>query len=137
MKIYLVARYGRRLEMVKYREQLRLMGHEVTSRWVNGEHEALDKIAIPQQMREFAIDDVIDLHTSDLVIAFTEQPNSEFSRGGRHVEFGMALALNKEVIVVGPVENVFYSLAQVTVWGSWEEAIPRIEGYHKYAQSFV
>ncbi len=37
MKIYLAARYSRRLELLTYREQLVGMGHEVTSSWLDTE----------------------------------------------------------------------------------------------------
>ncbi len=35
---------------------------------------------------------------------------SGYSRGGRHVEAGYALAKGKYLVLVGPRENVFYSL---------------------------
>ena len=38
-----------------------------------------------------------------MLIAFSEEPRAlNASRGGRHVEFGIALALGKKVAVVGP-----------------------------------
>ena len=39
---------------------------------------------------------------ADAVITFTEIPNTILATGGRHVEFGLALAQAKRVIVVGP-----------------------------------
>ena len=47
---------------------------------------------------------------ADAVIVFTEMPNSVLATGGSHVEFGLALAQGKRVIVVGPRENVFHYL---------------------------
>ena len=51
---------------------------------------------------------------ADAVIIFTEIPNTILATGGRHVEFGLALAQGKRVIIVSPVvsprENVFHYL---------------------------
>jgi len=44
------------------------------------------------------------------VITFTETPRSSNSRGGRHVEFGIALGMRKRAVVIGPRENVFHCL---------------------------
>lgn len=45
------------------------------------------------------------------------------SRGGRHVEFGMAIALGKRAIVVGSQENVFHLLPGVEVYATWEACL--------------
>lgn len=47
------------------------------------------------------------------MISFTEPPRSGASRGGRHVEYGIALARGVRVIVVGFRENIFHWLPQV------------------------
>jgi hypothetical protein len=57
------------------------------------------------------------------VVSFTEQPRAlNGNRGGRHVEFGLAVALNKRLIVVGYRENLFHWLPQVEFVSSWQEA---------------
>jgi hypothetical protein len=64
---------------------------------------------------------VEDVKRADCLISFTEDltvPNT--SRGGRHVEFGLALALAKLCYIVGPVENVFHELADKRFM-TWEE----------------
>ena len=45
-----------------------------------------------------------------MVIVFTGEPSTS---GGLHTEFGMALALKKRLILVGPRENVFHTLPEV------------------------
>lgn len=109
MRIYLAGRYGRRLELRAYAERLRALGHEITSRWLDGEHEAFDATPTREQMIEWSYDDISDICDADVLIAFTEPPTSEYSRGGRHVEFGYALAKGMFLARVGPVENIFYS----------------------------
>lgn len=130
MEVYLAARYGRIEEMNAIARELRDAGYAVDARWLLGEHQIHDgalavetaEDAMPPEGRAFAQDDVEDLVAADIVISFTETPRSSNSRGGRHVEFGMALALGKRLIVVGPRENVFHCLPEVEVYRSWDEA---------------
>lgn len=150
MKIYLAARYGRREELCVYRAELEAMGHTVQARWLNGEHqigndgkpigehgEALvegvlrsgellseheqsDRAA--KLRASFAADDWEDVNTAECVVSFTERPRAKANRGGRHVEFGIALANRARVIVVGHRENIFHWLPQVEFCTIWEDA---------------
>jgi len=134
--IYLAARYTRRLELCGYAEELRAMGYVVDARWLLGEHQIHDSAltvesatdTIPPDGLAFARDDVDDVVKSDILISFTEMPRSGHSRGGRHVEFGLALGMNlavwwqrKRLIVVGPRENVFHCLPSVDVYPTWKK----------------
>jgi len=132
VKIYLAARYSRRAELQRYARELVLLGHEVTARWLLGQHRitdeqlagaastaSLDDLRLGQR---YARDDITDVAHADLLIAFTEQPRSTSSRGGRHVEHGIALALHKPVWLVGPRENVFHTLAD-GLFATWPGAV--------------
>lgn len=138
-KIYLAARYSRHTEMQGYAAELRAAGHTVTSRWINGSHQVMlngeplgaereamfesGHTSMENQRREFAGHDWDDLMAADIVISFTEQPRMvSNSRGGRHVEFGAALAAGKRCIVVGWRENVFHCLPTVEFCHTWPEA---------------
>lgn len=128
MKIYLAARYSRRAELCSYRFQLELLGHTVTSRWLNGTHEldgSVFSVEASRKDRErFAIEDQDDVMAADMLIAFTEKPRSSNSRGGRHVELGMALASPDMItVVIGPRENVFCCLPKVDVYDSFEDFV--------------
>lgn len=133
MKIYLAARYSRREELLSYTVELQHIGHEVTSRWLNGGHgiprEGLseDSGFASEVRARFAIEDWDDLMEADAVISFTEAPRSNHSRGGRHVEFGAAVAASKRIIVVGYRENVFHCLPCVEFYSSWQELIANLE----------
>ena len=137
MKIYLAARYSRREELVGYRTQLEAMGHSVTSRWLNGAHQISNEgqpigddgealvesgqcIRAAALRQEFAIEDVADVMAADLVVSFTEPPRSNASRGGRHVEFGIALAQRSALAVIGYRENLFHWLPNVGFFETWE-----------------
>ena len=123
MKIYLASRYSRREELCAYRAELEDYGHTVTSRWLNGNHQVDDRgLSTEAEQGErvrFAIEDWNDLMAADWCISFTETPRSSNSRGGRHVEFGAALAAGKKCIVIGPRENVFHCMPTVVVFQSW------------------
>lgn len=147
MIIYLASRYSRRLELCGYRDALRAMGHEVTSRWLDGGHQ-IDDAGVPigdggerlvegdggddseraAELRErFAREDIEDLVRAEALIAFTEPPRSSASRGGRHVELGIALGRNVairqqvcRIAVVGYRENVFCWLPGITFWNGFE-----------------
>ena len=133
-EIYLASRYSRYEEMARYADQLAVLGFNVTSRWIHGSHQISDS-GLSEQAKEserirFAQEDWDDLMRAHTVISFTEQPRSSNSRGGRHVEFGAALALGKRCIVVGPRENVFHCLPEVEHFEFWWQAfdVLRTEG---------
>jgi len=135
MKFYLAARYSRRIELCGYRANLAALGIEVTSRWLGGGRQ-LDNQGMPitdtgEQRFEagdpavdylrahFAVEDMADVMAAETLVAFTEPPRTAASRGGRHVELGLALAAGKRVVVVGPRENVFCWLPQVEHHDRW------------------
>ena len=117
MLVYLAARYSRRDELRLIRDELQRRGHVVTSRWLDTEwsekppkeRQGLDhsSAAPPEYRQRHVIEDVEDVLTAACMISFTEQPRSD-GRGGRHVEFGIALATGKRLVVVGPRENLFH-----------------------------
>lgn len=123
MKVYLAACYARREELAAYAEELRALGIEVTSRWLTGEHSAPaeheDKAAIWER---YSQDDVDDVLAADTVVSFTEPPTVPTLRGGRHVEFGIAVQAGKRKVLVGQRENIFHWLPGVECYPTWEKA---------------
>lgn len=150
MKIYLAARYSRREELAAYRTELEGLGHTVQARWLNGEHQLANDgtpigengaalvegtLRSGEQLSEheqteraaalrtkFALDDWEDVNAAELVISFTEPPRSKANRGGRHVEYGIALANKSRIIIVGHRENIFHWLPIVEFCATWNEA---------------
>ena len=124
MKIYLASRYSRAPQLRQVRDELETMGHTITSRWIDGGHE-LTKDGSTQaahlERSRFATEDWEDMMAADWVISFTEEPRKTNTRGGRHVEFGGAIAFNKRCMVVGWRENVFHCLPQIEFFKNWEE----------------
>lgn len=107
-QIYLSARHMRREELLERR------GFEVTSRWLTELRPSggdADPLRIARISRE-------DIERADLYILLGDERGDS---GHRHVEFGIAMGLNKPIIVVAPEpENLWQRLPDVTVVGSWQ-----------------
>lgn len=126
MKAYLAGRYSRRSELCACRDQLRSLGIEVTSRWLDGDYPTDPSgrsLVAPDRVRaRVAAEDMSDVLDADMLVAFTE-PDRNDGRGGRHVEFGIALAAGKSLIVIGAAENVFYCHPHVKRFPAWDDFI--------------
>ena len=117
--VYLSARFERRDELNGYRAELEAAGLEVTSRWLTDPTPELTDEA----WRQLATKDVEDVRRAAGLVLFAEPGGGG---GGRHVEFGVALGLDKRVIVVGEPENLFHRLDAVEVVPTWEDAFKAI-----------
>lgn len=124
VRVYLAAPYYRKAEIQEYKNFLQTLGIEVTSRWMEEAHAPKTQMGeVAEDLHvTYALNDLEDVLNADMIVSFTEpmaeQPvqAEEFNRakrGGRHVEFGFGMALGKELILVGPRENIFHYLPQV------------------------
>lgn len=131
LQIFLSARYSRREELKRIREALQNERYVVVSRWLDTDWNETERDAIyssaapPERREEYAHTDLEDVRACDVFIAFTEEPRSS-SRGGRHVETGIAIGLCKPIIVVGPRENIFYHLRGMIQIQVWDDIVPAI-----------
>jgi len=116
MKVYLAAMYSLMTSMQFYHDRLRNAGHEPTSRWVDGNEEDMSQA-------EAAAMDLIDVERADVLILFTNQKGTMFKGGGRFVELGYAIAIDKRIIVVGDYENVFIHLPEITRVDTFTQAL--------------
>lgn len=126
-RFYLAARFSRREEMKECRADLMREGHVVTSRWLDT-HGTSDTNKGPRDhgtvdfgRRLCAHEDLEDILLADTLISFTEEPYmaSYPGTGGRHVEYGYALAHRKRLILVGYRENVFHDLNFTQYYQTW------------------
>lgn len=131
-RYYIAARYDRREEMCEYADQIRAGNGIVDCRWLLGTrqlHTDAEKVDVDQhpehgvtmEAAPFAQDDVEDLRKADTIVFFSERSEAYSKRGGRHVEYGIALALNLRLVVIGARENVFHCLPQVERFDSWQQ----------------
>lgn len=125
-KIYLAARYSRNEEMRGVRDVLSALGFEVTSRWIDLHPDVVGDFSSsfgaaplnedPARCAPLGQHDLDDIDRADWVVSLTCGTGG---KGGRHAEFGYALAKEKRLFVVGPREHVFHTLPQVEVFATW------------------
>lgn len=108
-KAYLAAKFSRREEMESYVPLFNDMGYDVIARWVFGGEDGLTR-------EDIAKLDLDDVAAADTLIIFTHPRREPQTGGGRFVEMGYAIALGKEIIVIGHHENVFTSAKGVKVY---------------------
>jgi len=118
MKIYLAAQFKEQKLMKEWRELLRQSGHYVTSRWLEVSESTEKNNAIDE-----AFKDLYDIRMAEIIISHTLKRGDLFTGGGRHIEFGFALALEKKLINVGGYESIFHQLPQVITVSTIEQAI--------------
>jgi len=109
MKVYLAARFERRIELVAHRTALEIAGHTVTASWLD----ACDTDECTAREAQIDFDEV---RAADILIFFAEDPKTAWPRGSRCVEYGVALQMGKPIYVVGPRENVFHLLLPDTAF---------------------
>jgi nucleoside 2-deoxyribosyltransferase len=118
---YLCSRFSRRAELQQYRAVLQALGHVVTSSWIDIAEED------PTAAVKCALQDLKDILAADTLIAFSEPERSPFTRGGRHFESGFAFAMGKKLMLVGPVENFFYSLPEWQKFASFDDVLVELK----------
>lgn len=131
MKVYLAAPYGARDTIRDYAAQLHRIGFEVTSTWLNEQHEInagtqhAAAALSDDQVSGHAYDDLRDVQRSHLFVLFTAAAVGVEGGGGRHIETGYFIANcgTAHVIVVGEPENIFHRMATVTAVPDWHEAV--------------
>lgn len=109
-RIYLAAPFDWIDRMKAYAEQLRALGFEVTSRWLDeqdkgGTTDLTDEDGGTQLDKKdmavaFAVRDIRNILVSDTIIEFN--PGKALIRNTRLAELGGALFLGKQCIVIGP-----------------------------------
>jgi hypothetical protein len=128
MKIYLAADYARKNEMQGCRDIIEGLGHKVTSTWIDTPNEVesagiggksinLDNM---QECGAYGLTDYSEILQCDTLIQFT---TGEKSRGGRHVEYGIAIGAGKNIIIIGPREHVFHCGSSIRHYPSWRSFV--------------
>lgn len=131
MNIYLAARYSRLLEMQECAKKIEMLGGTVTSRWTKGDHQVLDADLMHEAHRDRALqfmrEDLEDIEKADAVVFFAEKLRTP-TRGGRHFEFGYALARNKLLYLIGSPEHIFHLDEEIVAFETFEK-FAASEGY--------
>lgn len=130
LKIYVGARFSLRSTVRSLSDFLENQGFEITEKWFLFEKESTGQISSEALKSNYkaAKADLYGIESADATIFLSENPLMLTRRGGRHVEFGYALALKKPIIVLGPKENVFHYLSdRVTHIDSYDQNNPYIQ----------
>lgn len=129
-KIYIAGRYSRRDEFRGVRNILEKCGYYVTSRWLDEDKPLECKMG--EESSEWYYEtqrhDLEDIFFADEVLFFAEDPLVGTPRGGRHVEFGYALARRTPIHVIGPYENVFHYATGVKHYPTLEAFVATTHG---------
>lgn len=110
-RLYLAARFTQRAELEGHAKLLKSLGFEITARWVYGNEDGLDR-------EKIAFLDLADVDACDTLVSFSLPVGTMTKGGGRHVEFGYALARRKKMVLIGPRENVFHHHPDVEAYAN-------------------
>jgi len=116
-RIYLAACFEQQAEVRDKAIELEKLGFICTSSW------RFEDGNIPPtsaHLDKCAKQDLTDLRNANYFVCLTSQASQ---RGGKHVEFGYALALDIPCLLVGRRENIFHSLTRVDFVETWNEAL--------------
>jgi hypothetical protein len=125
LRVYLAAWFERADEMNAFARLLRQDGIDVVSRWIEGEH----KVLAAGDRERFALEDVEDVRTCDVLMVYAPAGDEHKGSGGRHTELGMAYAWRKELVIVGPRTNIFHWLPDVLHLDDLTEARAALRAY--------
>jgi nucleoside 2-deoxyribosyltransferase len=106
VKVYIAAPYPERAAAQQVMRRLNEEGIEVTSTWLVQEDKLED---------QYARLDLADVARADVLVALNLPGYENAGTGGRHIEFGYALALGKPIVLVGARSNIFHYLDDVAV----------------------
>lgn len=123
MKIYVSGSYAEKQRLREESGSLILMGHEVTSSWLQ-EATKPDQLTEKQWEVRLAKKDVAEVFASDCIIL---DLTNNSTTGGRYVEWGVAVHPLSKLLcyTVGPCNGVFNRLAdeQFSDWDQLRQAL--------------
>lgn len=122
--LYLSAQFEDAPVLRDARARLTALGYTVTSRWLDAGTAVpataqADDAGAGERLAAIAVQDLEDIRAADIVVVYNPPEACAVGRGGRHVETGFALALDKPIVVVGARGNVFHWLPSMTVVKDW------------------
>lgn len=128
IKVYICASFPRREEAQALALRLTPL-IEIVSTWHRDDTEAVPrtkrtKIIIQRVMRDFK-----QVRRSQLVIVFI---GDQLTGGGRHTELGLALGMNKDVILVGEYDsNPFELIPHLRIYKTADELVEELCKCHE------
>jgi len=124
IKIYIAAPWAEKAYAKEVSKDFRAAGFDVVSRWIDF-HEGTSSDGLqldPVKLQREALNDIEDVMAADILVLLNLQARGT-ETSGKAVETGMALAMGKDVVMVGGPTNVFHFLDTVRKVDSIEDAI--------------
>lgn len=104
--VYVAALAGRKEEAAATARRLEKLGLLVESTWHDNPTDP--GLTIPEKAAEMAARDLSQVRMCDALLVLAQPLGSTFTGGGHCAEFGMALALGKQCLVLGDLSCIFY-----------------------------
>ncbi len=106
---------------------LESQGHVIVARWIDCDAKFGLGVGAysDEERRALAVMDEEDVRTADALVLLAE-PEGHLVPGGKHVETGMAIALQRPVFVVGRRENLFHWHPAVTLVPTVDALLPEL-----------
>ena len=125
--VYISGALQRRPELRLLASAIAALGYSITASWLDRPEDEDDGDLTQPQIDELCAEVESDVADSDIFIAVTEDPGSPYTRGGRHVEFGMGcmFAGPCKLIVLGQPENLFHRRSGVERF----DTVPQLLNY--------
>lgn len=131
MRIYIAGQYARKLELREYAKQAEAAGIKVGADWLMESEDPNSSLneSTEAVLAKYAQKDYWDIGACDAMVFFAEDQNNQPPRGGHHVEFGIALAMGKPILVVGDPENIFHYTPgfHIDFYENWSSALVALE----------
>ena len=124
-KIYVGASYPRIEEAKALKIELEKLGYDIVSSWLLSDNEGYDTSST-EHLRMCAIRDFEEIEAANSFVCLTDG-EEQLTHGGRHTELGIALALKKDIWLIGPRESVFHYHDCVLAWDNIKEFIGWVE----------
>jgi nucleoside 2-deoxyribosyltransferase len=113
--VYIAAPFPLRNHGTLARSGLLSMGLISTAHWLDVEKEEWND--------EWARIDLADIDRATVFLLINPPEWRQEGTGGRHVEFGYAVARHKDIVIWGERTNLFHSLSHIQVAGDLPSAI--------------
>jgi len=102
MKLYIAGKWQDRYVIKHLQAYAIHLGHTITCDWTNHDFGKDGVIANQEMLNNIALEDENGVRNCEMFIAIFD---NDWHYRGALVEFGMALALNKKICIVGKSEN--------------------------------
>lgn len=129
-RIYVAALAARKMEASKLALRINeIPGYEVVSSW----HEQTEALTVPKEPRVAANRDLREVRSADGLVVLSQPAKAAFVGGGHCSEFGAAAALDKKLMVIGELSNIFYHLSGVIQFKDADHFVSVLRGDWQYA----